>query len=570
MENIVFYLPLLCAFGMITAAVHIGGGSAHVPRRRFFFVLSALVIAGECLAEAACTAMAGHAEYAGLMTALIVLEYISAPFLLVAECLACGMGRLAKFIGGFAALCTVFQLACLPSGLVFSVSAGGMYQLGPYAAANTVLSFLQVACLFLMLYMLGRRFGYRNPGTLVFMVLLPLAGIGCGLLADTDSDCLETLSHCFVFFLLYGYYSGLVLHDMQSRITDHNARIGRLSLELTSAMAGAVDAKDRYTSGHSRRVAEYAVLLGRELGWSEDRLNRLRFAALMHDVGKIGVPDSVLNKPSRLNSIEYDMVKAHTILGARIIPSDPDLPEAWTAARSHHERYDGSGYPDGLSGDDIPLIARIIGIADSFDAMNSNRVYRAAIPRSVIRAELEKGLGSQFDPTIGRAFLALFDSGALDAVAEDEQQNTPEAAPNEEFLRFADNLFQFLSHGEYAALWESGDPHMNGLFRYIENLTGYRQEQYSIAVFTIAPKDGQPVTEDRQEEAVHTMLKVIAAESGGRVACGQLSPTNLAAVFHGPAEGEIPVSEQMRNILLAYYKSFDSALFDVSYRLQTG
>lgn len=189
-----------------------------------------------------------------------------------------------------------------------------------------------------------------------------------------------------------------------------------LSFKMLETLAGTIDAKDKYTNGHSMRVAIYATRLAEELGWEQERIEKLRYEALLHDIGKIGVPDAILNKPSKLTDVEFDLIKSHTVVGADILKNMVAVPNATEVARYHHERFDGRGYPSNISGSAIPMNARIVCIADSFDAMSSDRIYRKALTREVIREELIKGRGTQFDPELLDVFLGLFEGHKLDNV----------------------------------------------------------------------------------------------------------------------------------------------------------
>lgn len=201
---------------------------------------------------------------------------------------------------------------------------------------------------------------------------------------------------------------------------DRRQKVELMSLQMVQTLATTIDAKDRYTNGHSTRVAEYSVLLARELGWNEEAVTNLRYKGLLHDIGKIGVADAILNKPSRLKKVEYEVIQSHTTMGADILKESSFLPGSEEVARYHHERYDGNGYPEGLKGDQIPIEARIVAIADAFDAMNSDRIYRKALSREIIRKELLEGRGKQFDPVYLDVFVRLYDSGRLDLVSIDE------------------------------------------------------------------------------------------------------------------------------------------------------
>ena len=179
--------------------------------------------------------------------------------------------------------------------------------------------------------------------------------------------------------------------------------------ETTEALAGAIDAKDTYTNGHSRRVAEYSLKIAQEVGMSEEECKKVYFAALLHDVGKIGIPIEILQKKGRLTDEEFDQIKRHSVVGGEILSSIKDSPWLAIGARHHHERYNGRGYPDGLKGEAIPEIARIIAVADAYDAMTSNRSYRNAIPQHIVREELVKGSSTQFDPEFAKIMIHLID-----------------------------------------------------------------------------------------------------------------------------------------------------------------
>ena len=179
--------------------------------------------------------------------------------------------------------------------------------------------------------------------------------------------------------------------------------------QTTDALAGAIDAKDTYTNGHSRRVAKYSLEIARGAGKSEDECEKVYFAALLHDVGKIGVPIEILQKKSRLTDEEFEQIKQHPVKGGDILSVIKESPWLSIGARYHHERYDGKGYPEGLKGDEIPEIARIISVADAYDAMTSIRSYRDPIPQDKVREQIVKGSGTQFDPVYARLMVHMID-----------------------------------------------------------------------------------------------------------------------------------------------------------------
>lgn len=186
--------------------------------------------------------------------------------------------------------------------------------------------------------------------------------------------------------------------------------LSQMSLSTIETVANTIDAKDPYTQGHSRRVADYAVLIARQMGYSQEELDNIHYVALLHDVGKIAVPDSVLNKPTRLTNEEFNLMKTHTTVGAEILKDITSVEGVKQGAKYHHERYDGKGYPEGLKGEEIPAIARIISLADAYDAMTSNRVYRKPLPESVVLSEIKNGRGAQFAPEVVDAFLECLEN----------------------------------------------------------------------------------------------------------------------------------------------------------------
>lgn len=199
----------------------------------------------------------------------------------------------------------------------------------------------------------------------------------------------------------------------EERLRAQKKHSDSMTMQMIKTLSDTLEAKDEYTKGHSYRVAEYSVLIAKKLGLSEKEIDKLHYAASLHDIGKIGVPDTILNKPSRLTNEEYAIIKTHTVIGADIIKGIDLISYTEDVARYHHERYDGKGYPTGISGENIPFFARIVAVADSYDAMSSKRIYRKSLSNEIIRSEIEKNRGLQFDPQIADAFLELFDAGEI-------------------------------------------------------------------------------------------------------------------------------------------------------------
>ena len=187
----------------------------------------------------------------------------------------------------------------------------------------------------------------------------------------------------------------------------------KITLQMMQTLSTTIEAKDEYTRGHSKRVAQYATLIAKSLGWTKDEIQNIKSCAYLHDIGKIGIPDQILNKPGKLTQEEFNLIKQHTIIGQDIVKDITIIPHLDEVTRSHHEHYDGSGYPDGLKGNEIPIQARIIAIVDSYDAMNSRRIYRNALSFEQIKEQIKKKSGTQFDPEIAEIFLKLMDNKSL-------------------------------------------------------------------------------------------------------------------------------------------------------------
>ncbi|MCR4793165.1 MAG: response regulator [Lachnospiraceae bacterium] len=199
-------------------------------------------------------------------------------------------------------------------------------------------------------------------------------------------------------------------------------RLREMNYSIIRSLASTIDAKDRYTSGHSQRVADYALMIAKRMGKSEEEQKIIYYAGLLHDVGKIRVPEEIINKPGKLTDGEFDSIRIHTVSGYHILNGIHDDERIGYGAKYHHERYDGAGYPNGISAENIPEVARIIAVADAYDAMTSDRSYRKAIPQDVVRSELVRGKGTQFDPEIADVMLQIIDEDRDYGLRQKEDQ----------------------------------------------------------------------------------------------------------------------------------------------------
>ena len=214
------------------------------------------------------------------------------------------------------------------------------------------------------------------------------------------------------------------IRKINEELSETYDELEKAYLEIIETLRYAVEAKDTYTRGHSDRVSAYSVLIGEKLGLSEEEIKTLRIGGLFHDIGKIGIPDSILLKESKLTDDEYSQIKNHPSIGAHILSSVSYFKDMIPIVKHHHERYDGFGYPSKLKGEEIPYLARIAAVADSFDAMTSRRSYRDSMPLDVVTAEIERCKGTQFDPKIADAFLEILRNEPEKIIKIQEEFNT--------------------------------------------------------------------------------------------------------------------------------------------------
>ena len=200
------------------------------------------------------------------------------------------------------------------------------------------------------------------------------------------------------------------IKQINEKLEDSKEQLEQAYLDMVETLRYTVEAKDSYTRGHSDRVSEYSVLIGEKLGLPEDQIKTLRIGGLFHDIGKIGIPDSILLKPAKLTDDEYSQIKNHPSIGAHILGSAVIFKDIIPIVKHHHERYDGNGYPSRLKGEEIPYIARIAAVADTFDAMTSRRSYRGPIDIEHVKEEIKRCEGTQFDPQIAEVLLEILNN----------------------------------------------------------------------------------------------------------------------------------------------------------------
>lgn len=200
------------------------------------------------------------------------------------------------------------------------------------------------------------------------------------------------------------------IKKINEELSDTYEKLENAYMESIETLRQTVEAKDVYTRGHSDRVSAFSVLIGEKLGLSENDIRILRIGGLFHDIGKIGVPDAILLKDSKLTDDEYSQIKNHPSIGAHILSNASIFVDMIPIVKHHHEKYDGTGYPSKLKGEDIPYLARIAAVADTFDAMTSVRPYRHALPMDVVKEEFRRCSGTQFDPQIAKVFMDILEN----------------------------------------------------------------------------------------------------------------------------------------------------------------
>ncbi len=322
-------------------------------------------------------------------------------------------------VGALSAMEMVLALVSPFTGALFVITQDNVYTRGPLFILSqlpAVVTFLLVALVYLRAW---TAMNAKERTCFSMYLTLPVIGILIqGLFYGVPTLAVSLTLDFLLVSMLINSEMDTQLLDSQQRLKEERIRSlqvlrdnqAKLTGEIIIALGGAVEAKDRYTNGHSQRVAQYARELAGHMGWDKDKQEKIYYAGLLHDVGKIRISDAIITKNGRLTDEEYAQMKLHPMAGYYILKKISSIHDFAIGARWHHERWDGRGYPNGLSGENIPLIARIIGVADAYDAMTSRRSYRDVLPQEIVRNEIQRGAGSQFDPEIVSIMLSLIDN----------------------------------------------------------------------------------------------------------------------------------------------------------------
>jgi len=320
---------------------------------------------------------------------------------------ACNAERHFRLISIPLCIHAVFEWLVLPFHLVISIDSAGFYHRGPLYFIYIIIDVASLIYLLIAFFRISGKYGLKKAVTLWMIAIVMLSAMIPTIISSKCHTSILGVTLCAV--MLYEYYQSLIQREMSENIKKQQDKLKRLFEQTATALVNAIDAKDKYTHGHSARVAEYSRKIAEVRGKSEEECDEIYFSALLHDVGKIGIPLEIINKDGKLTDDEYATIKKHPVIGEEILSSISEYPYLSIAAHFHHERYDGKGYPTGLKGEDIPEIARIVAVADAYDAMTSKRSYRDSIPQSKVREEIVKGAGSQFDPEFAHAMQHIID-----------------------------------------------------------------------------------------------------------------------------------------------------------------
>ena len=300
------------------------------------------------------------------------------------------------------------------TGLYYTFDDQNQYQRAPLNFISYIFPFLMVIIQESVLVQYRKRLTRGLLATMTVSVALPMIAsvlqflfYGISLISMT-MVLMVAVFYIYTLCILGAEVDRSKLREIQF-YKDAQKREAVLFEETAEALISSIEAKDNYTRGHSTRVAVISSRIAKVAGYTDQESKMVYFAALLHDIGKIGVPDDVINKRGALTEKEFDEIKMHTVYGGQILSSIKEAPYLSVAARSHHERYDGKGYPDGLSGEFIPEIARIIAVADAYDAMTSSRIYRDALSAQEVKNEIISGIGTQFDKRFAEILLELLD-----------------------------------------------------------------------------------------------------------------------------------------------------------------
>lgn len=407
------FFPII---GTAFLAIFIWRNSHLEPRiRRTFYLLLALVLVELCVynLELIYTASSINNK---LMTAITALGYTLRPLMmyfmlsLILRSESTAKVKIPLFIP--VVINTLFAFSALFVPYTFYYDRNNIFHRGMFGWTTHIIMLIYLLTMIMISFSRSER-KLKFERTIILEITLMLT---IGAFAESVFNSYAVLRYGIVLSLLFYYMffqSEMYKDEIIEKHIEQTHMSERFTLQMVTALARAVDAKDSYTNGHSQRVADYSKEISRRLNKDAEFQRRIYYMGLLHDIGKIGVPDTIINKTAKLTDEEYEKIKMHPVIGAEVLQEITEIPNLYFGARWHHERYDGKGYPDGLVGDEIPLEARIISVADAYDAMSSKRSYRDVLPQEKVRDELEKAKRTQLDPYLANIMLDMMSEDDL-------------------------------------------------------------------------------------------------------------------------------------------------------------
>ena len=402
---------------MLAMTLHVFRYSGFTKAQKTWYLLTFIDIMLCAAAEFAAHCGYYKASFALPLTILTVLQFSSAPLLGLLFSGALGLHRQKKPAIAFYALNLLVETIAAPFGWIFYYNAEGYFR-GTFFFVYEIFYFLSLIYLVVNMLIVGKHFRHRDRRTIVMVLVIIAAGILPMTLYRIN---ITYIAIAISASLCYIYYNDLVQQDIKEDLVTNQKRLSDMQEHIISGMASLIENRDMDTGGHISRTSAYVARLAelaRAEGVYADKLDDhvislLYTLAPMHDIGKILIPDSILQKPGKLTAEEFEQMKRHASAGRTIVreilgglTDEEHLSFAEDIATYHHERWDGTGYPEGLKGEDIPLPARIMAIADVFDALISQRCYKDPIPYEDAFRIIEEEAGSHFDPELARVFLA--------------------------------------------------------------------------------------------------------------------------------------------------------------------
>ena len=419
-NNLYLVNSIIILLSMLAIIVHVYKDTVIRSTQRLFFMLVFSVVALGAMAEFFGVFLDSHPAAPWLHYLVTFLEFCVTPFLPGLMAKSCGLKKLSNVMIGVAFVHCLIEAAMLYFGGIYSIDALGVYQRGRFYIIYIIFYIAALCFLFAIFIIISRKFHNRDLGMVVCTVAVLCAGLIPAVIDSSIKSSFPGVAAASI--LLYIYYEGLMQQEMQREIEERNKKISSIQNSTIHGMANLIESRNGETGLHVKNTADYVELLAREAlkkglypeVLDENYADLCVKAAPLHDVGKIIVPDAILNKPGRLTTEEFNLMKRHASEGGRIVLSILDgvtdkeyLTIAEQIAELHHEKWDGSGYPRGLSGENIPLCARIMALSDVYDALISKRVYKDAMSKANALEIIRKDTGSHFDPVLAPLFIEI-------------------------------------------------------------------------------------------------------------------------------------------------------------------